>query len=93
MSLCSQIGDMLSSMTRDNWRDAAADIEQVTTPATERQHRLAAVAGITLPKEMPRLVAASRLQTGLGADVGSSDDAAFDEVYEELMASLQTPCL
>jgi hypothetical protein len=78
-------------MTRDNWRDAAADIEQTTTPATERQHQLAAVAGITLPKEMPQLVAAARLQTALGADIGSGDEARIDEVYEDLMASLQTP--
>jgi len=78
-------------VTRDNWRDAAADIEQATAPATERQHQLAAVAGITLPKEMPRLVAAARLLTALGADIGSSDEAGIDEVHEDLMASLQTP--
>ena len=80
-------------MTRDNWRDAAADIEQATAPATERQHQLAAVAGITLPKEMPQLVAAVRLQTALGADIGTGDEAGIDEVYEDLMASLQTPTL
>ena len=80
-------------MTRDNWRDAAADIAKATAPATERQHQLAAVAGITLPKEMPQLVAAARLQTALGADVGSSDETEIDEVHEDLMASLQTPTL
>jgi hypothetical protein len=80
-------------MTRDNWRDAASDIEQATAPATERQHQLAAVAGIALPKEMPQLVAAARLQTALGADIGSGDEAGIDEVYEDLMASLQTPTL
>jgi hypothetical protein len=36
-------------MTRDNWRDAAADIQQATAPTTERRHQLAAVAGIILP--------------------------------------------
>jgi hypothetical protein len=82
-----------SSMTRDNWRDATTDIEQAAAPATERQHQLAAVAGITLPKEMPQLVAAARLQTALGADIGSDDEAGIDEVYEDLMASLQTPTL
>jgi hypothetical protein len=59
-------------VTRDNWRNATADIEQATAPATERQHQLAAVAGLTLPKEIPQLVAAARLQTALGADIGSA---------------------
>jgi hypothetical protein len=80
-------------VTRDNWRDAAADVEQVTAPTTERQHQLGAVAGITLPKEMPQLVAAARLQTALGADIGSGDEVDIDEVYADLMASLQTPTL
>jgi hypothetical protein len=80
-------------MTRDNWQDAAADIEQATAPATERQRQLASVAGITLPKEMPQLVAAARLQTALGADIGFGDEIGIDEVYEDLMASLQTPSL
>jgi hypothetical protein len=80
-------------MTRDNWRDAAADIEQATARATKRQHQLAAVAGITLPKEMPQLVAAVRLQTALGADIGSDDEAEIGEVQDGLMASLQTSTL
>lgn len=82
-----------SFVTRDNWRDAVEDIEQSTAPATERQHELAAVAGTTLRKEMPQLVAAARLQTVLGADIGLGDEAEISEVYEELMASLQTPTL
>jgi hypothetical protein len=80
-------------VTRDNWRDAVADIEQATARATQRQHQLAAVAGITLPKGMPQLVAAARLQTVLGADIGSDDEAQIDEVYEDQMASLQTATL
>jgi len=80
-------------MTRDNWQDAAADIEQTTAPATRRQHQLASVAGITLPKEMPQLVAAARLQTALGADIGSGEQVEIEEVYEEQMALLQMPML
>ena len=52
-------------MTRENWREAVAAIQQTTRPATARQHRLAAIAGIALPKDMPQLVAAVRLQTAL----------------------------
>jgi hypothetical protein len=42
---------------------------------------------------MPQLVAAARLQTVFGADIGLGDEAEISEVYEELMASLQTPTL
>ncbi|GEP60235.1 hypothetical protein RSO01_74010 [Reyranella soli] len=82
-----------SSLTHDNWQDAAADIEQTTAAATERQYRLAAVAGIALPRDMLQLVAAAKLQTALGADVGSADEAEVGEVQDDMITSLQTPTL
>jgi hypothetical protein len=79
-----------SSMARNNWREAVADIQQTTRRATDRQHRIAAIAGIALPKHMPQLVAAARLQNALGADIGSTDESYVNEVQEEILTALKT---
>jgi hypothetical protein len=78
-------------MTHANWSDAVTDIQQTTRPATARQHQLAAIAGIALPKDMPQLVAAARLQTALGSDVGSTDEAIVAEIQGVLLTALETP--
>jgi hypothetical protein len=80
-------------MTRNNWWDAVADIQQTTRPATTRQHQLAAIAGIAVPQDMPQLVAAARLQAALGADIGSTDEFNVDEVRQDILAALETPTL
>jgi hypothetical protein len=74
----------IDGMTRNNWYDAVADIQQTTRPATARKHRLAALAGISLPKDMTQLVAAVRLQTALGADIGSTNESDVEEIQEEI---------
>src|SRR5215831_13524919 len=78
-------------MTRNNWQDAAADIQQTAQPVTARQHQLAKIAGIALPQDMPQLVAAARLQTALGADIGSIDEFDINEVRIDILAALETP--
>src|SRR5262249_35169642 len=80
-------------MARNNWCDAVADIQQTTRPATARQHRLAAVAKIALPKDMPQLVAAVRLQTLLGADIGSTNESDVEEIQKDILGELETPTL
>ena len=80
-------------MTRNNWRDAVADIQQTTRPATTRQHQLAAIAGIALPQDLPQLVAAARLQAALGADIGSTEEFDVDEVRQDILAALATRTL
>jgi hypothetical protein len=80
-------------MTRNNWRDAVADIQETTRPATARQHQLATIAGIGLPQHVPQLVAAARLQTALEADIGSADEFDIGEVREDILAELETPTL
>ncbi|OEO31722.1 hypothetical protein VW23_001030 [Devosia insulae DS-56] len=77
-------------MTRQTWQDAVNDIEQSAGVATLRQHQLAAVAGALLPTDMPRLVAAARLQTVLGDDIAGESISEVLEVQHELMESLQT---
>jgi hypothetical protein len=83
----------IDRMTRDNWHDAVADIQQMTQLATARQHQLAAIAGITLPQDMPQLVAAAGLRTALGADIGSSDEFDVSDFQEYTLAALETPTL
>jgi hypothetical protein len=83
----------MDRVTRNNWRDTVADIERMTAPTTKRQHQIAEVAGIVLPKDMPQLVAAARLQTALGADMGSTDESAVDEVQDDILAALEAPTL
>jgi hypothetical protein len=78
-------------MTRNNWQDAVADIQQTAQPATPRQHQLASIAGITLPQNMPQLIAAARLQTALGADIGSTNQFDINEGREDILAELETP--
>jgi hypothetical protein len=80
-------------MTRNNWRDAVADIQQTTRPTTTRQHQLATIAGIALPQNLPQLVAAARLQAALGADIGSTDEFDVDQVQQDILAALETPTL
>ena len=77
-------------MARQTWRDAVADIELAATRATARQHQLASVAGISLPAEMPQLVAAARLQSALGNDIGTEGTFEIHHAQLQLMEALQT---
>lgn len=77
-------------MPRDNWEDAVADIEITAARATARQHQLATIVGITLPAEMPQLVAAARLQTALGNDIGAEGIHEIHAAQSKLMDVLQT---
>ncbi|MDP1823906.1 MAG: DUF4263 domain-containing protein [Archangium sp.] len=47
------------------WRDAVREIDERTRTATDLQKRLARLAGLSLPKRLPRLVAAARIQAAL----------------------------
>lgn len=78
-------------MTRNNWRDAVADIQQTARPTTTRQHQLATIAGLALPQDLPQLVAAARLQAALGADIGSIDKFDMNGLQQEILAALETP--
>ncbi|HEY5817369.1 MAG TPA: Shedu anti-phage system protein SduA domain-containing protein [Mesorhizobium sp.] len=77
-------------MARQTWQDAVADIELATSLTTTRQHQLASVAGISLPDEMPQLVAAARLQTALGNDIGTEGTFEIHDTQWQLMEALQT---
>jgi hypothetical protein len=80
-------------MTYDDWRAASADIGRTTGPATEKQHQIAAVAGVKLPKNLPLLVAAARLYSALGIEIGAPEGAEVREVQEEIIQDLSTRSL
>jgi len=80
-------------VTHDNWRDASADIAKSTGPATTKQHKIAALAELKLPRNLPQLVAAARLQSALGTEIGAPEVAEVREVQEEIIQDLSTRSL
>ena len=75
-------------MTHDNWTAASANIANTTGPATLKQHQIAALVGLKLPKNLPQLVAAARLQNVLGSDIGAPEAAEVRTVQEEIIHDL-----
>jgi len=69
-------------MSYASWTDAIKEIRIHVGRTTATQHRLAKVAGILLPKSLPALVAAVRLQIALRAHLalGSRGAAREDQV-------------
>jgi hypothetical protein len=80
-------------VTHDNWRSASADIAKTTCPATTKQHKIAALGEVKLPRNLPQLVAAARLQSALGTEIGAPEAAEVREVQEEIIRDLSTRSL
>jgi hypothetical protein len=79
-------------LSRPTWREAVANIKEITSPATTRQHQLALAAGIELPKTLPQLIARERLRAAFANDlhitiIGSDDPVS--EAQQDLITSLQ----
>ncbi len=55
--------------THRTWREAVADIREAIRPVTSQQLRLAKIANIQLPKDLPKPVAAARLSVALAAEL------------------------
>ena len=75
-------------MTHLNWHDAVAALRELTGPVTNKQRKLAAIAGLTLPAELPRLVAGARLQSALDADLGLGAAGPCTFSQQDLLAQL-----
>ncbi len=80
-------------MGYDNWRTALAEIANATGVATTKQHKIAALAEMKLPRNLPQLVAAARLQSALGSEIGAPEAAEVREVQEEIIQDLSTRSL
>ncbi|MCK1636500.1 DUF4263 domain-containing protein [Bradyrhizobium sp. 157] len=75
-------------MTHDGWADAVENLKRRTRPASEAQKKLAAFAGIRLPTQLPRLVAAARLVAALGDAVGAAESEPIHPVQKQILAGL-----
>jgi hypothetical protein len=76
-----------------NWRDALAVLREILGISTARQKALAATAGVVLPKRMPRIVAAARLQSALQTDLGLRPSYPCAAGTLEYMSKLDTGAL
>jgi hypothetical protein len=73
-------------MTHLSWIDAVSAIRLVTGPTTERQLKLARMAGVELPSAFPQIVAAARLQEALASDLHIRPSSEPSESQLELIA-------
>jgi hypothetical protein len=87
-NVTSLVPDTHARMTYLNWRDAVAALGELTGSITIKQRKLADIAGLTLPEDLPRLVAGSRLQTALEADLGLGSAGPCTFSQQDLIAAL-----
>jgi hypothetical protein len=80
-------------VTHDNWRAASVDIAKAMEPATTIQHKIATLAGVKLQRNLPQLVAAARLQSALGTEIGAPEVSEVREMQEEIIRDLSTRSL
>lgn len=66
-------------MTSGSWSDAEKLLAVETGPATDRQRKMAALAGISIADGMPHIVAAARLRVALAQDLHLRDSHAVRE--------------
>jgi Shedu protein SduA, C-terminal len=76
-------------MPHDSWRGAVAEIGEATGTATDNQRQLAAFAGIDLPQNLPRLVAAARIQAALSSELCMPSPGPCSDVQMEMISSLK----
>lgn len=77
-------------MPYETWREAATAIREATSRVTNGQQRLAALAGVTLPEMLPRLVAAARLQGALAGELNLPKSRPINEFQTDILADLET---
>ena len=77
-------------MRHDSWRGVVAQIHEATGTTTNKQQQVAAVAGIELPQDLPRLVAGARLQAALSAELGIPSPGPCSDMQREIIDSLET---
>lgn len=77
-------------MGYNNWSEAVKDIHRVTGTFTEKQRKLANLAKINLPVNLPHLIAGARLQTALASELNLSDPSPSTENQLELISRLET---
>ena len=77
-------------MTHDSWHRAVADIRDATGTVTGRQKELATVAGITLPAQLPRVVAGARLQAAFSSELGIPLPGPCNPIQQEIIDSLES---
>lgn len=71
-------------VTYKTWEDAVAAIGRAVSPCDEQQRQLASVVGVTLPEELPRVVAAARLQSVLAEPLGLTLKSSSESQLEWL---------
>jgi Shedu protein SduA, C-terminal len=76
-------------MPHQNWREAVTRIDEATGGVTEKQRQLAAFARISLPNDLPRLVAAARIQTALSSELGIECPGPCGDGQMEMISSLE----
>ncbi|XSG81115.1 MAG: Shedu anti-phage system protein SduA domain-containing protein [Methyloligella sp. ZOD6] len=75
-------------MVHKDWRSAVAEIGKITGDASDQQHEIAAVAKITLSSRLPYLVAAARIQSALGSEIGATEATEVQAWQEEILQQL-----
>lgn len=77
-----------SSVAFLTWREAVAHLEQILGGPTEGQARLASAAGILLPSNTPRMVAAARLRSALRSELSLPRTYDVSVAQSEFVAGL-----
>jgi Domain of unknown function (DUF4263) len=74
--------------THSTWRRAVRELRKSTGRTTTQQRRLATLAGIRLPKGLPKIVAAARLKAALATELCLSPVLPSSEGQLEYLATL-----
>jgi hypothetical protein len=78
-------------MTFRTWSDAVKAIDGATGPATTKQLELARQAGVRIPNDIPKIVAAAKLRVALAEELNLPPARPFSDRYENRLDILHRP--
>jgi len=84
-------------MKADGWKQAERHLREATKGVTEKQKKIAAVAGISLGRRTPRLVAAAQLRAALASELHLPADGPVQDhaqpVIDRLWSGKTSPAI
>jgi hypothetical protein len=78
-------------MTFRTWSDAVEAIDEATAPATNKQLQLAKQAGLRIPEDMPKIIAAAKLRIALPEELNLPHARPVNDRYENRLNILRRP--